>query len=48
MTDPAFVADATKPRLPNMPRAGEEATKIVEAIYAAPKNVADEARTLAG
>jgi tripartite-type tricarboxylate transporter receptor subunit TctC len=48
MTDPAFVADATKLRLPIMPRTGEEAIKIVEAIYAAPKNVVDEARKLAG
>lgn len=47
MTDPAFVADATKLRLPIMPRTGEEAIKIVEAIYAAPKNVVDEARKLA-
>src|SRR6266478_1917385 len=47
MKDPAFVADATKLRLPNMPRTGEEAIKIVEAIYAAPKNVVDEARKLA-
>lgn len=48
MTDPAFVADATKLRLPIMPRTGEEAIKIVEAIYAGPKNVVDEARKLAG
>ena len=48
MTDPAFVADTTKLRLPVMPRTGEEAIKIVEAIYAAPKNVVDEARKLAG
>jgi hypothetical protein len=31
-----------------MPRTGEEAIKIVEAIYAAPKNVVGEARKLAG
>ncbi len=48
MKDPAFAADATKLRLPNMPRTGEEAIKIIEAIYAAPKNVVDEARKLAG
>jgi tripartite-type tricarboxylate transporter receptor subunit TctC len=48
MTDPAFVADAMKLRLPVMPRTGEEAIKIVEAIYAAPENVVDEARKLAG
>ena len=48
MKDPAFVADATKLRLPNMPRTGEEAIKIVEAIYAAPNNVVDKARKLAG
>jgi hypothetical protein len=34
-------------RLPVMPRTGEEAIKVVEAIYAAPKNVVDEARKLA-
>jgi tripartite-type tricarboxylate transporter receptor subunit TctC len=48
MKDPAFVADATKLRLPAMPRTGEEAIKVVEAIHAAPKNVVDEARKLAG
>jgi tripartite-type tricarboxylate transporter receptor subunit TctC len=48
MADPAFVADATKLRLPIMPRTGEEAIKIVEAIYAGPRNVVDEARKLAG
>jgi hypothetical protein len=35
-------------RLPVMPRIGEEAITVVEAIYAAPKNVVDEARKLAG
>lgn len=48
MKDPDFVADATRLRLPITPRTGEEAIKIVEAIYAAPKNVVDQARKLAG
>lgn len=48
MTDPAFVADATRLRLPVMPRTGEEAIKIVETIYAAPENIVGEARKLAG
>jgi tripartite-type tricarboxylate transporter receptor subunit TctC len=47
MKDPDFVADATKLRLPVMPRTGEEAIKVVETIYGAPKNVVDEARKLA-
>ena len=48
MSDPAFVADATRLRLPVMPRTGEEAIKIVETIYAAPENIVGEARKLAG
>jgi tripartite-type tricarboxylate transporter receptor subunit TctC len=48
MADPDFVADATKLRLPVMPRSGEESMQIVDMIYAAPKNVVEDARKLAG
>ena len=46
MTDPDFVKDAEKLRLPVMPKVGDEALKIVESIYAAPQDVVDAARKL--
>ena len=46
MKDPAFLADADKLRLPVTPRVGEDALKVVEAIYAAPQDVVDAARKL--
>ena len=48
MKDPDFVADATKLRLPVIPRTGEEAEKVVAEVYAAPKEVVAAARKLAG
>jgi tripartite-type tricarboxylate transporter receptor subunit TctC len=45
--DPAFIADATKLRLPVIPRTGEEAEKVVGEIYGASKTVVAAARKLA-
>ncbi len=46
--DPEFIADATKLRHPVTPKTGEEARKVVEEIYAAPADLAKEAREIAG
>ncbi len=45
--DPQFIADATKQRLPVMPRSGEEALEVVKGIYAASPDVIEAARKLA-
>jgi len=46
--DPQFVAEATKIRLPVSPKTGEEALKIVEEIYAAPDDIVQAAKKVAG
>ena len=42
--DPRLLADAKKSRLPVSPAVGEEATKTVDAIYAAPDDIVAAAR----
>ena len=44
--DPAFVADATKLNMPVAPKTAAEALAIVQSVYAAPDDVAAEARKI--
>jgi tripartite-type tricarboxylate transporter receptor subunit TctC len=44
MKDPDFIGDLQKARLPYSPKTGGEALKTVQEIYAAPKDIVDEAR----
>jgi tripartite-type tricarboxylate transporter receptor subunit TctC len=44
MKDKAFLDDAAKLKLPVSPKVGEEATKIVENIYATPDDIVQAAR----
>jgi tripartite-type tricarboxylate transporter receptor subunit TctC len=46
MTDPGFVADMAKGKLPVHPLAGEEAEKIVNELVSAPPSVAAEAKPI--
>jgi tripartite-type tricarboxylate transporter receptor subunit TctC len=46
--DPAFVAEATKLRLPVSPKSGQEALKIVAEIYATPPDIVAAARKVVG
>jgi tripartite-type tricarboxylate transporter receptor subunit TctC len=46
MKDPQFVAEAQKLRLPISPKTGEEALRIVEAIYATPDDIVAAARKM--
>jgi len=47
MKDPAFLADAEKVRQNVSPTIGNDAVKIVDEIYASPKDVVDAARAIA-
>ncbi len=42
--DPEFIAEAKKLRLPVSPRTGEEAAKVIDAIYATPPDIVAAAR----
>jgi tripartite-type tricarboxylate transporter receptor subunit TctC len=44
MADPQFVADATKMRIDVSPLPGAEVQKLIEAFYAAPKTIVEQAR----
>jgi tripartite-type tricarboxylate transporter receptor subunit TctC len=44
MKDPDFIGDLQKARLPYSPKTGDEALKTVQEIYAAPKDIVDDAR----
>lgn len=46
--DPAFVAEATKQRLPVMPRSADEAMDVVKKIYSASPATIEAARRLVG
>jgi tripartite-type tricarboxylate transporter receptor subunit TctC len=48
MTDPDFLADAAKQRLPIAPENATEAAKTVDAIYATPEDIKAAARQIAG
>jgi tripartite-type tricarboxylate transporter receptor subunit TctC len=46
MKDPAFIAEAQKLRLPISPVVGEAARKVVDYIYAIPKEIVEAARAV--
>ena len=46
MTDPQFIAEAQKLRLPVSPKTGEEALKAVEDIYATPAAIVEAAKKI--
>lgn len=46
VTDPAFIADAKKLRLPVSPKTGEEAAQAIDELYATPKDVVAAGRKI--
>ena len=48
VADPQFLADAATQRLPVSPRSAEQATRIINEIYAAPDDIVAAARKIAG
>jgi tripartite-type tricarboxylate transporter receptor subunit TctC len=48
VADPQFLADAATQRLPVSPRGAEQATRIINEIYAAPDDIVAAARKIAG
>jgi len=48
MRDPDFIADARKLRMPVSPKSGADALRTVEGIYAAPDEIVQAARKVAG
>lgn len=48
MRHPGFIADARKLRMPVSPKSGQEASRMVEEIYATPDDIVQAARKIAG